>query len=77
MTIIVSAGMWWVVGSEIRARFAALMVSVVSVVSGTTRALACGAGRLARRGFFDDVIGEGADDHGRGGRAPQDQGKWL
>ena len=37
-------------------------------VSGTTRALACRGGRLARRvGVGRRLIGEGADEHGRGG----------
>jgi hypothetical protein len=48
-------------------------------VSGTTRALACRGrrgGRLARRfGVGRRLIGEGADEHGRGGRAPRDRAK--
>jgi hypothetical protein len=45
-------------------------------VSGTTRALACRAGRLARGvGVGRRLIGEGADEHGRGGRAPRDRAK--
>jgi hypothetical protein len=42
-------------------------------VSGTTRALARGGVRLARRLDSDGFIGEGADDDGRGGRAPRDR----
>jgi hypothetical protein len=45
-------------------------------VPGTTRALAGGGrrgDRLARRSDSSTFIGGGADDHGRGGRAPRDQ----
>jgi hypothetical protein len=48
-------------------------VTRVTEVSGTTRALARGAVRLARRLDSDGFIGEGADDDGRGGRAPRDR----
>jgi hypothetical protein len=44
-------------------------------VSGTTRARAGGAVRLARRSDSSTFIGEGADDHDRGSRAPRDQSR--